>query len=297
MLQNTVLGLVVSGPLNNTTQISQCYSVNEYIDESLTKFWEVEEYSQSSIMSEDDVNCETIFEKTASRDVNGRFVLRIPLRYFRTLLGNFKELAIKRFLQLERRFQQNNILKEQYTSFINEYKNLEHATFFTGDTSDLFFLPRHGVLRHDSLTTKLRVVFDGSAVSSSGWSVNDLQYVGPTIQNYLFTILLQFRCHNIAVCADIEKIYRQILIHPDDRHLQTILWRENPGDPILPFSLNTVSYGMKSSLYLAISRLKQSSYENESQFPFASKVLRNNFYVDDLIVFLTKTKQLMFVRC
>lgn len=42
-----------------------------------------------------------------------------------------------------------------------------------------YFLPYHGVIRESSLTTKLRVVFDGSADSSSGKSLNDIQYPGP----------------------------------------------------------------------------------------------------------------------
>jgi hypothetical protein len=56
-----------------------------------------------------------------------------------------------------------------------------------------YYMPDHGVLKEDSLTTKLRVVFDASAPTTSGYSFNDLQRVGPALQNDIFLILLRFR--------------------------------------------------------------------------------------------------------
>jgi Reverse transcriptase (RNA-dependent DNA polymerase). len=146
-----------------------------------------------------------------------------------------------------------------------------------------FYLPHHGVLRKESLTTKLRVVFDGSAKSNSGFSINDLQYAGPSIQNDIFSILLRFRQHTLVMSADIEKMYRQILIHPDDRHLQRIVWRNNSNESVSVYELNTVTYGTKSAPYLAIRCLKQVAYEFQDQFPIASEIILRDFYVDDLI--------------
>lgn len=71
-----------------------------------------------------------------------------------------------------------------------------------------FYLPHHGVLNDLSSTTKLRVVFDGSTASSTGVSLNDILHAGPTVQNDLFTILIRFRRHIYAVCADIENMHR-----------------------------------------------------------------------------------------
>ncbi|KYM97734.1 hypothetical protein ALC62_11575 [Cyphomyrmex costatus] len=74
-------------------------------------------------------------------------------------------------------------------------------------------LPHHAVLKPDSDTTKLRVVFDASAKTSSGLSLNDVQMVGPTIQQDLFNILTRFRQHVHAVSADVTKMYRQIKVN------------------------------------------------------------------------------------
>lgn len=86
-----------------------------------------------------------------------------------------------------------------------------------------YYMPHHGVLREKSSTTKLRVVFDASAPSSSGTSLNDLQMVGPTIQEDLLSITLRFRKDQLAFTANIAKMYRQVRIQPSQRHIQKIL--------------------------------------------------------------------------
>lgn len=90
---------------------------------------------------------------------------------------------------------------------------------------------------------KLRVVFDASAKTTSGVSLNDTFMIGSTIQNDLFTILTKFGTHRYAFTADIHKMYRQILVDSNDCKYQTILWRDTPTQPIKAFKLKTITYG------------------------------------------------------
>lgn len=106
-------------------------------------------------------------------------------------------------------------------------------------------MSHHAVLKDASNTTKLRVVFDASAKSSNGRSLNDNLLVGRTIQNDLFSILLRFRLQTFVIIADIEKMYRQIVIRDKDRIFQKILWFHN--DEIREYTLNTVTFGIASS--------------------------------------------------
>ncbi len=57
----------------------------------------------------------------------------------------------------------------------------------------------HGVHKESSSTTKLRVVFDASAKSSSGVSLNDILMVGPTIYPCITDVLLRFRTYKVAI--------------------------------------------------------------------------------------------------
>jgi hypothetical protein len=43
----------------------------------------------------------------------------------------------------------------------------------------------------------------------------------------LFSIILRFRKHSVAISADIRKMYRQVLVNPKQRDLQRILWRSS----------------------------------------------------------------------
>lgn len=108
-------------------------------------------------------------------------------------------LSLHRFIGLGRRLLRNEDIRVQYTKFFIEYEQLGHT---------LYSIPHHCVLKPDSTTTKLRVEFDASTKTSSGYSLNDLMYTGPTIQSELFSILLRFRLPKFVFTADIEKMYR-----------------------------------------------------------------------------------------
>ena len=73
--------------------------------------------------------------------------------------------------------------------------------------SEVFYLPMHAVYKESSTTTKVRAVFDASAKSSTGVSLNDTLLVGPTIHPPLINVLLRFRSHRIALTADVSKMY------------------------------------------------------------------------------------------
>lgn len=164
------------------------------------------------------MKCEVIFKKTTSRDPSGRFIVKIPLKLNFNLLG---EIAMKRFLSLEAKLQKQPHIKQMYISFVRVYEQLGHMHQVNHSSESIQgFLPHQHVIRESSTTTKLRVVFDGSSKSCSGYSLNDLQYLGPTIQADLFAVLIRFREHRFVITADIERMYRQIIIDKSDRHLQ-----------------------------------------------------------------------------
>ncbi|XP_053698608.1 uncharacterized protein LOC128745559 [Sabethes cyaneus] len=185
---------------------------------------------------------------------------------------------------MEKRFRADDSLRSSYVQFMEEYRQLGHMEEVQSRVAlPQYFLPHHAIHRPDSSTTKIRVVFDGSAKSSNHVSLNDLLLTGPTVQPTLLSIVLNFRLHRYVMTADIEKMYRQILVHPDDRSLQKILWRKGESDSIKPYQLNTVTYGTSCAPYLATRTLNQLADDDGHAYPLAASVLKHDFYVDDLL--------------
>lgn len=100
---------------------------------------------------------------------------------------------------------------------MREYEKLNHMEVSKGKRDEGYYMPHHGIIRGSSITTKLRVVFDASAKTSTGVSLNETLMAGPQIQDNIATLLMRFRSHPIALTADVEKMYRQFWIHEDDQ--------------------------------------------------------------------------------
>lgn len=204
------------------------------IQNQLMRFWQLEEVCpQSSQYFPEEKLCEEHFVKYTTRLADGRFCVRIPLKQTPGVLGDSYQRAKHCLTSLERRLKGNEPFCKLYKEFMSEYKALGHMSECKPNTKvPHYFIPHHGVLRESSITTKLRVVFNASSPTSSGVSFNNIQMIGPTVQDDLLSILLHFRQIRYVLVADVEKMYRQIVVHPDDRPLQQILWREHESDPI-----------------------------------------------------------------
>ncbi|XP_012285782.1 uncharacterized protein LOC105702648 [Orussus abietinus] len=186
---------------------------------------------------------------------------------------------------MDRKFRRDVELKNQYVEFMREYIALSHMSLVTENKLEkpIHFLPHHAVMKESSSTTKLRVVFDGSCKTTSNHSLNDILMTDSTIQQDLFSIILRFKQHPYVITADVAKMYRQINVSDKHRNLQCIVWRFNSDEPISTFRLNTVTYGLASSPFLAIRSLHQVALDHKTESPIASQIILRDFYVDDLL--------------
>nr|CAH7734117.1 unnamed protein product [Callosobruchus chinensis] len=295
ILQNTKFGWIVSGPLGNAkkkyvncnfVQTIEADQSNFEIQQDLRQFWEIEEFAhEQPKMSDDETACENHFEQNTRRPENGAFIVKLPLKQDIAKLGETYDQARRRFLNLEKRLNAKPEHKKLYSNFMQEYLSMGHMSKVEQESSvnKAYYMGHHGVYREDSLTTALRVVFDASIPSSTGYSLNKLQMVGPTIQEDLVSILIRFRRHNFVVSADIAKMYRCVLVAEEDRALQRILWRFDSNEDLNAYELNTVTYGMAAASFLAIRCIFQLADENLSTHPNIARIMKSDFYVDDLL--------------
>ncbi|GBO31912.1 hypothetical protein AVEN_258181-1, partial [Araneus ventricosus] len=280
------LGWVIGGKASSFSPTLHVNSIHLVSDDLIHKFWELNSVPQTHPLTSLERSCEEYFKETHSRDKDGRYIVRLPFNSCPTQLGQSKQTAIRRLFSIERHLSCDPEKYNRYRQFMNEYLKLNHMIVVPEselDKPNSYYLPHHAVLRDSSSTTKLRVVFDGSCKTSSGHSLNDCLMVGPRVQPELFPILIQFRVFQVAVCADVEKMFRQIKVHEDDVDWQRILWRNSPEDAIREYRLVTVTYGTSCAPFLSTRTLRQLALDEVKDYPLASKATLCNFYVDDLL--------------
>ncbi|XP_038106901.1 uncharacterized protein LOC119766431 [Culex quinquefasciatus] len=292
VLRNTKLGWIAGGVIaSDATVVARTLcqtSEEEPLIELLKSFYKVEACDEiRSSPTADDEMCLEHFQRTHERTEEGRYVVRHPFNERKRELGDSREMALRRFLALERKLDKQPELKEQYSQFIREYEQLGHMRVIeetpNEDPGSAFYLPHHCVLRPTSTTTKLRVVFDGSAKTSTGVSINDVLRIGPTIQNDLTAILLRFRGFQFVFTLDIPKMFRQVRVHPEDTRYQRIFWRYDRNDFLTVRELLTVTYGLGPSPFQATMALKQAAADHEDEFPRAAEVVDKGTYMDDVL--------------
>ena len=93
----------------------------------------------------------------------------------------------------------------------------------------MFYMPHQAVIRRDAISTKLRVVYDASAKSSSELpSLNDSIHPGLSLIPAIMDILIRFRAYKYGITADIEKASLQVNISEDQRYFTRFLWFRDP---------------------------------------------------------------------
>jgi len=133
-------------------------------------------------------------------------------------------MAVRRLAQVEKSLLRNPSVYNQYRKCIADYLEQNHMERVNPtEESPTIFLPHHHVSRPSSVTTKLRVVFDGSAIVSNGKSLNDTLHRGHKLQRDIVRIITRFLMTRYVYTADIRQMFRQIEIHSDDQSYQGIV--------------------------------------------------------------------------
>ena len=140
----------------------------------------------------------------------------------------------------------------------------------------------HGVVKETSSTTKLRIVFDGSAASSSGHSLNDVLLHGPSLYPLLPSVLTQFRLFPIALTGNVSKMFWEVGLRNEDRDFHWFLHRGPTGE-IIDYRMTRVTFGITISPYLASQVLLRIAEDYHLEYPAAAQIIKTSFYVDDVL--------------
>lgn len=212
---DTEFGFIVIGKTPVSTDCKNTLAVNHIIlhclqEDNLSKlisnFWSLEQPPAPSKLTEEDIKCEQHFSETyCCNPETGKYSVKLPFKENPAKLGDSSFNAKRRFLSLERKLNTQPEFKQLYSDFMSDYESTGHMSLFTDSIPDKphYFLPHHGVFKASSSSTRLRVVFDASAKTTTGLSLNDIIHVGPKLHNDIATIITNFRRYKYVFTTDV----------------------------------------------------------------------------------------------
>lgn len=284
--QKTQLGWIVSGgggEISLQTPVFSIQVTDEHLTECLTKFWETEELPSRKFLSREEQLAEDIYVQTVKRCDDGRLMVKLPFKNNGVPnLGQSYGIAKKRYDYMIKRYANKPEFQKLYDQCIQQYLDLGHMELSESDQQPHNYLPHHPVIKESSSTTKIRPVYDASCKTSNGNSLNSQLLVGPTIQNDLFSLLTRWRKGKIAISGDIEQMYRQVWVYPEDSEYQRLLWCPPGSTKVKSYRLKTVTFGVASAPYLAIRSLFKIADDIYKEAPELAEKIKEQFYVDDL---------------
>ncbi|CAA9994195.1 unnamed protein product, partial [Nesidiocoris tenuis] len=294
-----VIGTTPVGNLKETAETS-LLATGVGVEAMLQKFWQIEELPSASPATPDELACEELFQDSVSRDSQGRYMVGLPFRESVQSLGDSLQSSTKKFISQERRLLRSPALHEQYCQVMRGHLTDGYISAVPEsdleDSTPAYHVPHHAVMKPDSTSTPLRIVWNMSAPTSTGCSLNDLLHIGPKLQSDIFRILLNFRLFRVALSSDVRQMYLRILVRPQDRRFQRFIWRFSPDDDLTLMQCNTVVFGMSCSPYLAQRVLRHLAEACRQAFPLASKVISRDIFMDDFVGSAASEREAMDIR-
>ncbi|KAK7930431.1 hypothetical protein WMY93_006826 [Mugilogobius chulae] len=296
----TELGWTVNGPLtgNGGEAVSheQPVTVNRVSIVNLDDMWQQQfkmDFPKSGVEEEVGLSREDLrfmdLVTNSTKHLDGHYQISLPLKNPDVIMPNNKKVVEQRLHHLKSRLQRDQQFHEEYNTFINNllvkgYAEMVPAEELERRDSRVWYIPHHGV-RHPT-KGNLRVVFDCGA-SYKGESLNEQLLQGPDLTSSLIGVVTRFRKEPVIIMGDIESMFHQVRVPPEDADLLRFLWWPQ-GDltqPSCEFRMRVHLFGATSSPSCANFALRKCAddYGHEFKDETVDKV-HHCFYVDDCLV-------------
>ncbi|KAL0177328.1 hypothetical protein M9458_026222, partial [Cirrhinus mrigala] len=296
----TALGWTVNGPLRENIRSRTKHGrpqikINRISVARLEELWaqqfkcdfpESAQSEQLEMSKEDQLFMDRVSEST--KLVNGHYSIGLPLKNKDVKMPNNRAVAEQRALNLKKKLQRNQTFKEDYVNFMNDVISKGYAVKVPNEDlnrSDgkVWFIPHHGV--YHPKKRKMRVVFDCGA-SYQGATLNEQLLQGPNMTSSLIGVLTRFRQEPVAIMADVESMFHQVKVPPEDADLLRFLWwlDGDVSQGLQEYRMEVHLFGATSSPSCASYALRRCAEDNKSSFDAAVvDTVLCNFYVDDCL--------------
>ena len=252
---------------------------------------------ESTGMSVQDRRFISVLENGIHRRPDGHFQTPLPFNQPMISLPNNRPMAVRRLRGLKKKLSSNSSYNNDYVTFLSNLIRNGHAERVSpedqdGTSGQIWYIPHHEIYNpHKS--GKIRVVFDCSA-EYEGHSLNHHLLSGPDLTNNLTGVLCRFRKESVSFCCDIEAMFHQVGVNPEDMDYLRFLWWEDgqlDREPV-DYRMTVHLFGANSSPGCANYALKHTAYLFKPDYgDEAANFVKHDFYVDDGLVSVDKPNE------
>ena len=186
-----------------------------------------------------------------------------------------------------------------YQQVLNDYLNKKDICHIPDEEPTpecQCLLPHFPVVRPEKATSKVWIVFNGSA-PFEGKSLNTEALTGLKLQSDIFDILVKFRKEWVALIVDISQMYHQLVPFLEDRPMHRFLWRNiqiNKEPEVYEF-LRFVFGGCYCSFCAQFTWQKHKEIHQDT-YPLVAVAVKNHCCMDDLMPSLDSIERAIETR-
>lgn len=215
-------------------------------------------------MSREDIQFMDCMVNETVKKVDGHYSIGLPLRNEAVKMPKDYSVVSQRAKNLKKKLVKNKDFHKEYQRFVSDLISKGYAVEVPTKMKESgtylimgFFTPKKG---------KLRVVFD-CAASFQNKSLNTELLQGPDLTNTLIGVFTRFRHEHIALMSDIEAMYHQVRVPPEDQDLLRFLWWPNGNldEPLKEYKMVVHLFGATSSPSCANFALRKTAEDAKMQ--------------------------------
>ena len=223
----TILGWTLFGPALDLNDYSESCVRSTCMHASLTSSSELDTSSPLENVQPNELTIansrvdRVAYERIKNyiKIVDGHFQLPLLWKQEGLRLPKNRQMVENRLASLGKRLSRDTELHSKYTEVMESYLQKGYAEKVETNSDSAgseWYLPHFPVFNPHK-PEKLRIVFD-CAAKSMGVSLNDALSQGPDLMNSLVGVLTRFRKESIALVADIQEMFHQVMVDPADRN-------------------------------------------------------------------------------
>ena len=157
-----------------------------------------------------------------------------------------------------------------------------------GEQDHGHFIPWRTVVNDKSISTPIRMVFDASARTPGGTSLNQILAKGQNTLANLFNLIIRFRIKKWGFVSDVQMAYNGLAMDIEHLRYHKFLWKEEmlAENKVQTMVIMTHIYGVKSSGNLTIAGFKllaERARSEQKDLDEGAEVLESSSYMDDVV--------------